>query len=251
MSRFVSAGTDEAPPTERDEAWRKAQQELEAKQMQKAEAGKQEGGKSLYETLQSNKAAKQEAFEEANRLRNQFRSLDEDEIEFLDSVMESTRAKEAEVKKETLTQLEVFRRQQEEAEKAAQQAGDAGPPAEAGESWAASGPRKRKKGREGPIAGVKLRRTSTNEKQSVASPAGDEAGQPPPKAVTKDAAAAADEKRPADTPSGGSKAGEVVDDDGSKISAAPVKSVSSAADKPASPPPSGLGLAAYSSDEDE
>ena len=54
MSRFISAGTDEAP-TERDEAWRKAQQELEAKQVQKAEADKQDSGKSLYETLQSNK----------------------------------------------------------------------------------------------------------------------------------------------------------------------------------------------------
>ena len=54
MSRFVSAGTDEEPNTH-DEAWLKAQQEIEAKQREKAEAGKQDSGKSLYETLQANK----------------------------------------------------------------------------------------------------------------------------------------------------------------------------------------------------
>lgn len=62
--------------------------------------------------------AKQEAFEEKIRLKNQFRSLDEDEVEFLDSVLESTRAQEAAVKKDTAEQLELFRRQREEAEKA-------------------------------------------------------------------------------------------------------------------------------------
>lgn len=62
--------------------------------------------------------AKQEAFEEKARLKNQFRSLDEDEVEFLDSVLESTRAQEAAVKKDTADQLEVFRKQREEAEKA-------------------------------------------------------------------------------------------------------------------------------------
>lgn len=62
--------------------------------------------------------AKQEAFEEKMKLKNQFRALDEDEVEFLDSIMESTRAQEAAVKKETAEQLELFRRQREEAEKA-------------------------------------------------------------------------------------------------------------------------------------
>ncbi len=55
MSRFISAGTSDDPPTERDEAWQKAQQELEVRQLQKAEAGKQQDGKTLYETLQANK----------------------------------------------------------------------------------------------------------------------------------------------------------------------------------------------------
>lgn len=61
MSRFVSAGTDEEP-TAHDEAWLQAQQEIEAKRREKAEAGKQEGGKSLYETLQANKGDLNDAF---------------------------------------------------------------------------------------------------------------------------------------------------------------------------------------------
>lgn len=54
MSRFVSGGTIDEP-VERDDAWLKAQQEIEAKRRQKEEESKQEGGKSLYETLQANK----------------------------------------------------------------------------------------------------------------------------------------------------------------------------------------------------
>lgn len=54
MSRFVSGGTVDEP-TERDEAWLQAQKEIEAKHLAKIEAGKQDGGKSLFETLQANK----------------------------------------------------------------------------------------------------------------------------------------------------------------------------------------------------
>ena len=123
----------------------------------------------------SRPAAKQEAFEESIRLRNQFRSLDEDEVEFLDSVLESTRRKEQEVKKETSEMLEIFRKQQEEADKAAlleegdrkpADGGGAGSPtlgAGEGEDWAVAG-KKRKKGpgreKEGVIRGVKIRRKS-------------------------------------------------------------------------------------------
>jgi hypothetical protein len=54
-SGFVSAGTNEQP-VERDDEWLKAQQELEAERRRKAEIGKQEDGKSLYEVLQQNKS---------------------------------------------------------------------------------------------------------------------------------------------------------------------------------------------------
>ena len=53
-SRFVSGGTNEEP-TERDDAWLKAQKEIEAKRQQTASASPQDSGKSLYETLQANK----------------------------------------------------------------------------------------------------------------------------------------------------------------------------------------------------
>lgn len=89
--------------------------------------------------------AKQEAFEEKVKLKNQFRALDEDEVDFLDSIMESTRAQEASVKKETAEQLELFRRQREEAEKAHLEdtTADVAPAAE-GEDWRIGSRKKRR-----------------------------------------------------------------------------------------------------------
>ncbi|EXJ82085.1 hypothetical protein A1O1_08154 [Capronia coronata CBS 617.96] len=119
MSKFVSAGTDADSRPPPDAAWLKAQQEVEARRKSKvAEDGSQDGGKSLYEVLQQNKAAKQEAFEESIRLKNQFRPLDEDEVDFLDSVLESKRAEEDAVKQQTAEQLEAFRKQRALAEQA-------------------------------------------------------------------------------------------------------------------------------------
>ncbi|KAI7469204.1 hypothetical protein KC351_g13252, partial [Hortaea werneckii] len=168
-SGFVAAGSGEdgsahnpssntTTNSQQDSAWAEAQRKIDATRQHsslagsKPRLGEQEGGKSLYETLQANKAAKQEAFDEATRFRNQFRSLDEDEVEFLDSVLESTRTQEAEVKKETREQLDAFRKLQEDAEKeavAGQEGEDAGDAAtaDAETSWAL-GPRKRKKGKE-------------------------------------------------------------------------------------------------------
>lgn len=110
-------------------------------------------------------AAKQDAFEEANRLKNQFRALDEDEVDFLDSVLESTRKEEDRIRRETAEGLELFRKQQEEADKKArigdeQGAGETSPTVE-NEQWVAGGrKRKRAKEKEG-LKGVKLRRSSS------------------------------------------------------------------------------------------
>ncbi|KAL1306782.1 hypothetical protein AAFC00_005443 [Neodothiora populina] len=164
MSRFVSGGTTEEP-IERDEAWLKAQQEIDEKRRQKEEESRQQGGKSLYETLQANKAAKQDAFEESIRLSNQFRSLDEDEVEFLDSVLESTRAKESAVKKETAEQLELFRRQQEGTEKAARLAeAPTNVTKQEGETWSV---KKRKRGPQKELPGVKLRKASSTASKAI------------------------------------------------------------------------------------
>jgi hypothetical protein len=54
-SGFVSAGTNEEP-VERDDAWVRAQKELEEERRKKAEAGQQKDGKSLFEVLQQNKS---------------------------------------------------------------------------------------------------------------------------------------------------------------------------------------------------
>lgn len=112
-------------------------------------------------------AAKQEAFEESIRLKNQFRTLDEDEVEFLDSILESTRAKEEALQKETSEKLELFHRQREEAEKALLDAetGNAAElvgPADEGDNWAISGrKRRRPKEKEGGLLGLKRRRSAT------------------------------------------------------------------------------------------
>ncbi|KAL8995673.1 MAG: hypothetical protein Q9169_004643 [Polycauliona sp. 2 TL-2023] len=180
-SGFVSGGTTDQP-IERDDEWLKAQQEIEANRRSKEEEGRQEGGKSLFEVLQNNKAAKQEAFEESIRLKNQFRNLDEDEVEFLDSVLESTRAREDAVKKETAEQLNLFRRQQDEADKASLNLTTAdttqssepvtGPQALAAESQWAINARKRKRVKDKEVLpGVKLRKSSsTSERPTHLSP---------------------------------------------------------------------------------
>lgn len=54
-SGFVSAGTNEQP-IERDDEWLRAQQELEEERRRKAEIGKQNEGKSLFEVLEQNKS---------------------------------------------------------------------------------------------------------------------------------------------------------------------------------------------------
>lgn len=110
-------------------------------------------------------AAKQEAFEEANRLKNQFRALDQDEVDFLDSVLESTRKEEDRVRRETAEGLEHFRKQQEEADKKARIGEDQGTNEVSAiteeEQWIAGGrKRKRTKEKEG-LKGVKVRKSSS------------------------------------------------------------------------------------------
>ncbi|KAJ9607684.1 hypothetical protein H2200_007762 [Cladophialophora chaetospira] len=217
MSRFVSAGTDgdSRPPV--DEDWLKAQQEVEsARKAKKVE--KQEGGKSLYEVLEANKAAKQEAFEEAARLKNQFRALDEDEVDFLDSVLESSRAKENAVRQETAEQLEAFRKQRAAAEQAMMDGPDPG--ADVATSDAAAWATKKKKRRR-----------------------------------DKDTEAGADPKlRKLSTP-GEEKAATQSPEPTSPSSSVPPPPPPQRNDNNVKPPltqkSSGLGLAAYSSDEDD
>lgn len=77
-------------------------------------------------------------------------------------MLESTRAKEAEVKKETTEQLEAFRKRQEEAEKEAKQGTVVEDASTIETTWNVAG-RKRKKTRSEAIGGIKLRKTSSVE----------------------------------------------------------------------------------------
>lgn len=183
-------------------------------------------------------AAKQDAFEESIRLKNQFRNLDEDEVEFLDSVLESTRKREAEVKKQTSEQLELFRRQQEEADKAALEgANDAhevqgANGKEEEERWAVNrGKRKRVEEKKG-LKGFKLRKVSSSAHDGGGLDASAKSPpptiQPQPKSITR---------LTNTSPAVISKMGD----------SKPLEPVS----KPNTAASVGLGLAGYSSDEED
>lgn len=178
-------------------------------------------------------AAKEEAFQEANRLKNQFRALDEDEVEFLDSVLESTRAEEERVKRETAEGLEQFRRQQEEADKKARRGSEGAQNAEEGsptveDEWVAGG-RKRKRAKEKEVfKGVKIRRSSTTER-----------------AVDLTTTEASSSKSPSSTPVESTKS--------TPLAPAMPKSaaLASAEKAPPAPAKTGLGLVDYGSDDDD
>ncbi|KAL8941800.1 MAG: hypothetical protein Q9216_002038 [Gyalolechia sp. 2 TL-2023] len=248
-SGFVSGGTTDNP-LERDDEWLKAQQEIEANRRRKEEEGRQQGGRSLYEVLQNNKAAKQEAFEESIRLKNQFRTLDQDEVEFLDSVLESTRAKEDAVKKETTEQLDLFRRQQEEADRALlsdttnigtfREAHSPVNDTPTDSSWAINA-RKRKRNKEHEVkSGLKLRKSST----------ATTAEKPP--AVSPVAVASASLFEDVLKESKPSEKATATSENSLNTADGSVKdSHRHSSDSSGKAAPNALGLAAYSSDEDE
>ncbi|KAI8215981.1 hypothetical protein K4K54_000378 [Colletotrichum sp. SAR 10_86] len=110
-----TTGSGDSGQTKKNAEWEAVQKELDAERKRREEARVKavEGGeRSLYDVLQANKAAKQAAFEEANKIKNQFRPLDDDEIEFLDEVREAKRAEEERVRRETEEGLAAFRRAQ-------------------------------------------------------------------------------------------------------------------------------------------
>ena len=209
-------------------------------------------------------AAKEEAFQESIKLRNQFRNLDEDEVEFLDSVLESTRKKEQEIKKETSEQLDVFRRQQQEKDKELLEGGEdaggkAGSPT-TGESqspWAVNA-RKRKRANENDKAGLKglkLRKSFSTGEAPVGLRSSSSAGEAL-NIPRKDAGHIRSVERQGsllDAPSTKKTSVGASASPPSPREAAPIKA-STKEENSSSPKPSGtsgLGLAGYSSDEDE
>lgn len=132
-------------------------------------------------------AAKQADFEEQAKLKNQFRALDDDEIDFLDTVASREKAKEDAVRKETAEELEAFRKQQQDAEKA--------PPAEvantsdapAADTWKAK--KRRRKDADLPVS--KVRKTSDQPDTSPLPSAPKAASPPVQKAAAKPPVASA------------------------------------------------------------
>uniref|UniRef100_A0A0B7JKV6 FAM192A/Fyv6 N-terminal domain-containing protein n=1 Tax=Bionectria ochroleuca TaxID=29856 RepID=A0A0B7JKV6_BIOOC len=169
--RFVSGGTiggsaGEEKTTSADSApsvssgTKNAAQRRE-EQRRKAVEGEE---KSLYEILQDNKAAKQAAFEEQSRLKNQFRALDDDEIEFLDEVRQKKRKEEEAVKRATEEGLRAFRA----AQKGSGASVGAGTekveePVMETESWGVGRKRKRLKERE--VKGLKKKASGVEDKK--------------------------------------------------------------------------------------
>lgn len=170
-------------------------------------------------------------------MKNQFRSLDEDEIEFLDSVLESTRAEEERVKRETREGLEAFRKQQEEADKKSREAEGRsgvieGSPVAEEEQWVAGGRKRKRKAEKEVLKGVKLRRASSSiDDPKAASP-------PTPTAQQQDE----DHKRLTETAP--EKQTEL------KSKSKPTD-LSSKSISPTAPSKPGLGLVNYGSDEDD
>ncbi|TGJ76433.1 hypothetical protein E0Z10_g10874 [Xylaria hypoxylon] len=150
--------------------WEAVQKDLDEERRRRAEARKRdvEGGtggeRSLYEILQANKAAKQAAFEEQNRIRNQFRALDDDEIDFLHGVSDEQHAEEERVRRETEEGLASFRKAQKGSGAAGIDDADVdGNGDDLVEEWGAAPGRKRKREKEkAALKGVK-RRTSMPE----------------------------------------------------------------------------------------
>ncbi|KAL6906795.1 N-terminal domain of NEFA-interacting nuclear protein NIP30 domain-containing protein [Trichoderma evansii] len=180
--RFVSGGTitssgeaskDESgheavlaaarePLMKKNAEWEAVQHELEEDRKKREQARANlagEGQQSLYDILQANKAAKQAAFEEQAKLKNQFRALDNDEIDFLDEVRAKEKAEEARAKKDLEEGLKAFRERQKstggETSTAAKE--DEGPRGE-DEEWAVGGRKRKRHERE--TLGVKKKSVS-------------------------------------------------------------------------------------------
>ncbi|KAI0965681.1 N-terminal domain of NEFA-interacting nuclear protein NIP30-domain-containing protein [Xylaria arbuscula] len=236
--------------------WEAVQRDLEEDRRRRAEARKRdvEGGgeKSLYEILQANKAAKQAAFEEQNRIRNQFRALDDDEIDFLHGVDDGKRAEEERVRRETEEGLASFRRAQMQAVGNGDTDDTDFGGGAVGEEWGASGAnparkRKREKDREkGGFKGVK-RRSSLAEEERGGSREEEREGEGEGGGGNKAHGI------PASTSAGSRSVFVPAKEVSTTPSGRTVSTISTSTSKPApaSKPKPSLGLVDYGSDEDD
>ncbi|KAJ1305648.1 hypothetical protein OPQ81_000644 [Rhizoctonia solani] len=120
-SRFVTQAEIDSAKERREEQWKAAYARIGQEPPPQPTEDPEYDGRSLYERLQANKIAKQEQWEERNKLSNQFRALEEDEIHFLDGIIDEKIIKERKRKEEENEELKNFREavSQREAQQAA------------------------------------------------------------------------------------------------------------------------------------
>ncbi|KAL5495146.1 hypothetical protein ACEPAI_608 [Sanghuangporus weigelae] len=106
-SRFVSQDDVDSAKARRDEQWKAAYARL-GQEPPPRPAEDVYDGRSLAEKLAANKIAKQEEWEEKNRLANQFRALEEDEVLFLDTIRVEEEKKELKRKRDDAEEVKGF-----------------------------------------------------------------------------------------------------------------------------------------------
>ncbi|RKP22764.1 NEFA-interacting nuclear protein NIP30 [Syncephalis pseudoplumigaleata] len=104
---FVSQDTLDEQRRAREEEWRKVHaKEGEAPPMEEAPYDP----RPLYEKLQEQKQKKEDAFQEATRLANLVHRLDDDEIDFLQTIQSEEKAREKSKLEQERMELDAFRR---------------------------------------------------------------------------------------------------------------------------------------------
>jgi len=158
-SGFVSGGTA-GEEADRNDEWKNAQRQIEEARRVKEELARQHDGKSLFEVLQANKEKKQAEFEQRARFQLH-NALDDDEANFLESVLEKSKREETRIKKETLEQLDLFKSQQEEIKRQDLEMESLEPSGEDQGVWATKSRKRKKAPDAGLLRGVKLRKSSS------------------------------------------------------------------------------------------
>lgn len=169
----------------------------------------------------------------------------------MDSVLESTRAKEAALKQETTQQLDAFRRQQDEAERVARLAGNnEGDTTAEEEHWVSAG-RKRKKGKDKEsLMGIKIRRKSSTGEKAAPEP-GSKAHSGSPDDTHTQAANSTTPKATSQEPTAEVVAKTVSPRPKAEIDVAGSANGKGTQTQKLKATPVALGLGAYSSDEDD
>ena len=154
--------------------------------------------------------------------------------------MESQRAKENAVRRQTAEDMAAFKQQQEDAEKKAKAAETTQTPDMGSTSWAVS--RKRKKGKEDVFGGVKFRKAPSAQRSPAA---------PSAMGAKSQAGADAESRTNEDTSATAGTDQAVRTEDNTASTAEPGNDTTSEMKPPITTSSAGLGLAAYSSDEDD